>query len=165
MDNKDLEYATEVRKARRKTGLKTQEFFTPRELVNKMLDKVSEENFIDFSKTFLEPSAGNGNFVVAFLERRLAYCSTTDDISDALSTMYSVELMQDNVDEQKERVLEICRKKAQELGVQYTPESTWKNIMDHNFVCSDFFKWDFDRWEPMTEEEIINMNKKKKEKI
>lgn len=44
------------------------EVFTPRHMVDRMLDLVSEEletgpGFVD--KTFLEPAAGDGNFLVA----------------------------------------------------------------------------------------------------
>ena len=46
------------------------EVFTPRHMVDKMLDLVANElegpGFVD--KTFLEPSAGDGNFLVAILQ-------------------------------------------------------------------------------------------------
>lgn len=50
------------------------EVFTPRYMVNRMLDLVREEletgrDFVD--KTFLEPAAGDGNFLVAILRRKL----------------------------------------------------------------------------------------------
>src|SRR5215469_15527691 len=50
------------------------EVFTPRHMVNRMLDLVREEletgpQFVD--KTFLEPAAGDGNFLVAILHRKL----------------------------------------------------------------------------------------------
>ena len=50
------------------------EVFTPRHMVNQMLDLVREDletgpDFVD--KTFLEPAAGDGNFLVAILHRKL----------------------------------------------------------------------------------------------
>ncbi len=50
------------------------EVFTPRHMVDRMLDLVREEletgpDFVD--KTFLEPAAGDGNFLVAILRRKL----------------------------------------------------------------------------------------------
>ena len=50
------------------------EVFTPRHMVDRMLDLVREEletgpDFVD--KTFLEPAAGDGNFLVAILHRKL----------------------------------------------------------------------------------------------
>ena len=39
------DYATDIRKARRKGGSKaTQEFFTPYEIVKRMCDKISDED-------------------------------------------------------------------------------------------------------------------------
>ena len=54
------------RKQRRK---ETAEDFTPEPLVNEMLDKLPQEVWSDQSKTFLDNSAGNGNFLVAILQR------------------------------------------------------------------------------------------------
>ena len=50
------------------------EVFTPRHMVDRMLDLAREEletgpDFVD--KTFLEPAAGDGNFLVAILRRKL----------------------------------------------------------------------------------------------
>ena len=50
------------------------EVFTPRHMVDRMLDLVRDEleagpDFVD--KTFLEPAAGDGNFLVAILRRKL----------------------------------------------------------------------------------------------
>ena len=49
------DYATDIRKARRKGGTKsTQEFFTPYSIVKKMCDKISDEDWQDPSKTFCD---------------------------------------------------------------------------------------------------------------
>src|SRR6476659_1897537 len=50
------------------------EVFTPRHMVDRMLDLVRDElesgpDFVD--KTFLEPAAGTGSFLVAILHRKL----------------------------------------------------------------------------------------------
>lgn len=50
-------YDNEVRKARRKNnkeGVSTQEFYTPYSIVKRMCDKVSDEDWADPKKTFLE---------------------------------------------------------------------------------------------------------------
>ena len=41
-------YATETRVARRKTGKKTQEFFTPYSIVKRMCDKIPDDEWSDF---------------------------------------------------------------------------------------------------------------------
>ena len=57
-------YATETRVARRKTGKKTNEFFTPYSIVKRMCDKIPDEDWSNPTKTFLESSFGSGQFVV-----------------------------------------------------------------------------------------------------
>jgi hypothetical protein len=82
------------------------EVFTPRRMVNQMLDLVRPEletgpNFID--KTFFEPAAGDGNFLVAILQRKLHAIEKryqpavwpTESLF-ALASIYAVELLQDN---------------------------------------------------------------------
>ncbi len=55
-----------TRKARRK---QTGEDFTPAPLVNEILDKLPTEIWKDASKTWLDPTAGNGNFLVEVKKR------------------------------------------------------------------------------------------------
>jgi hypothetical protein len=82
------------------------EVFTPRYMVDRMLDLVREEletgpDFID--KTFLEPAAGDGNFLVAILrrklhaiEKRLPPGEWPHESLFALASIYGVELLEDN---------------------------------------------------------------------
>ena len=55
--------------------------------------------------------------------------------------------MQDNVDETKERVLELL--KLMEIDFDLNEA---KSIMDKNLICTDFFKWDYENWCPIKEE-------------
>lgn len=82
------------------------EVFTPRSMVDRMLSLVSEDlesgdGFVD--KTFLEPAAGDGNFLVAILQRKLAAIEDRLDPSSwsreslfALASIYAIELLEDN---------------------------------------------------------------------
>lgn len=133
-------YATDVRKSRRSGTQGSQEFFTPSVLVNKMLDMLPDYTWTDFTKTIVEPSAGNGNFVIACIERRLAHAKTQEDVEKAVGTIFSVELMSDNVDEQKARTRDLLHKYG------YSVTKKIEDIMEYNFVCSDFFEWDFVNW-------------------
>jgi phospholipid N-methyltransferase len=82
---------------------KTGEVFTTPELINEMLDQLPEEIWQP-GKTVLEPAAGDGNFVVEILKRKLAAgCTPTQAIED----VYAVEYMKDNVEAMKHRVLEM----------------------------------------------------------
>lgn len=116
---------------------KNGEVFTPNELVTRLLDKIPAEKWKNPKATFLEPCCGNGQIVIGMLERRIE--SGVKPL-DALKTLYGVELMQDNVDLCKERIKTVLR----EHKVKITPKVM--EIIDHNFVCSDFFKWDFENW-------------------
>ncbi|MFJ6347124.1 hypothetical protein ACIQLM_16500 [Pseudarthrobacter oxydans] len=82
------------------------EVFTPRHMVNRMLDLVREEletgrDFVD--KTFLEPAAGDGNFLVAILRRKLHAIEKRYPVEEwpeeslfALASIYGIELLEDN---------------------------------------------------------------------
>lgn len=129
------------------TAKKNGEVWTPRELVEKMMDKISEEDWKNPDKQYLEPTMGSGNMVVCMLERRIA--SGVEPVQ-ALKTLYGVELMQDNVDICKDRIREVLRSNK----VKITPKIN--EIIDHNFVCSDFFKWDFENWCPKEETDNVS---------
>ena len=134
-------YATETRVARRKTGKKTQEFFTPYSIVKRMCDKIPDSDWSDPTKTFIEPSFGSGQFVVYIVWNRIQHGI---DWQTALKTLYGVELMFDNVQECHDRVIDLLTK----LGIEFD-ERTARKIMKKNLVCSDFFKWDFENWKPI----------------
>jgi len=133
-------YASDERVFRRKGGgINSQEFFTPYSIVKRMCDKVSEEDWADPDKTFLEPSQGNGQFTIFILYRRIHEYNIP--WRKALENMYTCELMEDNVQESRQRVHELLRN----IAPDYSP-SMADEIMDNNFVCGDFFEWDFANW-------------------
>jgi len=80
----------------------TGEVFTPTELVREMLEQIPIDQFQDPSKTFLDNSCGDGQFLGEVLIRKIENGSTFEQ---ALSTIYGVDLMQDNVDLCRERLL------------------------------------------------------------
>ena len=132
---------TDTRLKRRK---KTQEFYTPYSIIKKMIDKIEPEMWADPTKTFLDPAMGNGNIILGILYRRIVEHGI--DWRTALETLYGVELMQDNVDETKERIIDLLNK----LNIEYDKDVAYE-IMEHNLVCSNFFDWDFDNWCPIKE--------------
>ena len=134
-------YATETRVNRRKTGVSTNEFFTPYSIIMKMCDKISEEDWSDPEKTFCEPCFGNGQFILAIIYKRLM---AGVDLMTTLKTLFGVELMEDNVQETKDRILDMLDK----MEIEYHRPSVMK-ILNKNLVCSDFFKWDFENWCPI----------------
>lgn len=80
----------------------TGEVFTPTPLVQEILDRLPSEQFTDPTKTFLDPSCGDGQFLGEVLIRKMENGSTFEQ---ALSTTYGVDLMIDNVDLCRERLL------------------------------------------------------------
>ena len=82
------------------------EVFTPKKTVDFMLDQPEvKEKVNSLTTTFLEPSAGEGAFLVEILKRKLLYAkslaNTEKDLQNrflqVLSTLYGIELMEDNV--------------------------------------------------------------------
>ena len=83
------------------------EVFTPKKTVDFMLDQSEiKEKVNSLTATFLEPSAGEGAFLVELLKRKLLYAKTQanskkdlqNKFLQALSTLYGIELMEDNVE-------------------------------------------------------------------
>jgi type I restriction-modification system DNA methylase subunit len=110
----------------------TAEVFTPTELVQVMLDKLEEQNptlFSDPSKTFLDNSCGDGQFLSEVVIRKMERSGCT--LEQALRTTYGVELMEDNVRE--------CRKRL--AGPNPTPEIL--KIVESNIICHDALTYDY----------------------
>lgn len=88
------------------------EVFTPSWMVQKMLDTPGvKEACENINATFLEPSAGDGNFLQAILERKLDAVEKHFDQKNwksksliALSTIYGIELLEDNLEVARSRM-------------------------------------------------------------
>ena len=78
------------------------EVFTPTPLVLEILEQLPPTVW-DAGKTYLDPTCGNGQFLAAVLIIKMALGHT-----DALSTIYGLDFMQDNVDECRQRLLDIA---------------------------------------------------------
>jgi len=78
-----------------KTRIKqTGEVFTPRSLIREMLHRLPNSVWFDPNKTWLEPSAGDGNFLVEIKARLLQAGHDERHILDHM--LFSIELMDDN---------------------------------------------------------------------
>jgi hypothetical protein len=110
----------------------TAEVFTPTELVHEMLDKLEEQDpilFSDPSKTFLDNSCGDGQFLSEVVIRKMERSGCS--LEQALRTTYGVEFMVDNVRE--------CRKRLS--GPNPTQEIL--DIVESNIVCHDALTYDY----------------------
>ena len=98
----------------------TGEVFTPEAVVQKLLNQIPEEKYMNPESTFLDNSAGNGNFLVALKERLCQY-HPEEHVLDNM--IYAVEKMADNH-------AELCDR----LGVAVTHP---------HFVCYNALEYDY----------------------
>lgn len=104
----------------------TGEVFTPTPLVQIMLDNLPADCFTDLEKTFLDPSCGDGQFLSEILIRKIENGSTFEK---ALSTIYGIDLMPDNVEECRKRLL---------CGQEHL-----RPIVEKNIVCADGLRYHY----------------------
>ena len=105
---------------------KTGEIFTPTALVQEMLAQIPAVQFADATKTFLDPSCGNGQFLSEVLIRKL---ENGIEFSAALGGIYGVDIMQDNVESCRSRLL--CDLEQ------------YRYIVEKNIVCADALTYNF----------------------
>jgi len=101
---RNREYMSGVERDRLRVK-QTAEVFTPTPLVQEMLDKLEEQDpeiFSDPTKTFLDNSCGDGQFLSEVVIRKMERSDCT--LEQALSTTYGVEFMEDNVLECRARL-------------------------------------------------------------
>ncbi len=144
------ENISDIRKERHKI---TQEDFTPPEIVDILLQD-QNDLFTNFNKTFLDPCIGIGYIYIGVLNKRLNYCKTTSDILNAISTMYGTELMADNVEECKKNIIYEIMKFTSSHNLDIN-ESEVIKILNHNIICTDTFKWDYENWCPIKENKAL----------
>jgi hypothetical protein len=104
----------------------TGEVFTPTSLVQEILDQMPAELFTTPGKTFLDNSCGDGQFLSEVLIRKL---ESGQDFETALSSIYGVDLMPDNVAECQARLL--CGRED------------LRHIVENNIVCADGLRYHY----------------------
>lgn len=71
----------------------TGEVYTPTPLVQEILDQIPLDQFQDPTKTFLDPTCGDGQFLSEIVIKKIESGSTYEQ---ALATTYGADLMSDN---------------------------------------------------------------------
>ena len=124
------------------------EVFTAEREVNAMLDLVKQETERIDSR-FLEPACGNGNFLVEILRRKMdvvkkKYKKSALDYEKnailALTSIYGVDLLQDNVIECRTRLFEIWDKEYTSVCKNEASDDcreAAKYILEKNILCGD----------------------------
>ena len=124
------------------------EVFTAEREVNAMLDLVKQETERIESR-FLEPACGTGNFLVEVLRRKLEvvrkkYKSSSAEYEKysvlAISSLYGVDLLFDNVQECQERLFDIWVKEYRDIcknDAERDCEDAVRFILQHNILCGN----------------------------
>jgi|ERR1700691_4637124 len=105
----------------------TGEVFTPSDIVNEMLDLLPKEIWNDPTKTFLEPSTGDGNFLIVILERLMIGLESWEPDQELRkkhiieNQIFGIDIMQDNINE--------CIKRLD------------CNHLNHNLMCADYLEY------------------------
>lgn len=124
------------------------EVFTAEREVNAMLDLVKQETERIDSR-FLEPACGDGNFLVEILRRKLdvvkaRYKKSTADYEKyavmAVTSIYGVDILQDNVEDCRKRLFEIWDKEytanCKNEATEECREAV-RFILERNILCGN----------------------------
>lgn len=147
------------------------EVFTSEREVNAMLDLVKQETERIDSR-FLEPACGTGNFLVEILRRKLDVVETRYKKNQldyerysviAVSSIYGVELLSDNAEACRERLLDIFVERYTKLYKKEIKEEcirSIKYILGRNIVVGDALtlKTVGDKEEPIVFSEWSSVN-------
>lgn len=112
------------------------EVYTPKELVVQILNLVDDERWKDKKQTFIDPACGNGNFLVNILQKRI---NSNIDIIDAISTLYGVDILEDNIQKCKERLLQIVLDSELDMDIQEI-----RLILNKNIIRADSLQENYD---------------------
>ena len=147
------------------TGIKSKErvkssgeVYTPDWVVNDMLNLIptkdkddqslvdNEKKVISLDETYLEPACGNGNFLIRIIDRKLNRAvelgeqDINKNILKAYMTTYGVDIMADNVEESKARML-LRLGRNKDLVDMIKDTDTEKLIANVKFVMDRNIHW------------------------
>ena len=112
------------------------EVFTAEREVQAMLDLVKDEAE-RLESRFLEPACGDGNFLVAILNRKLStltsrYKAKKEDFEVklliTLGSIYAIDLLADNIEAARNRLFELALN-AYKTTFRTLPDDNYQNIM------------------------------------
>jgi len=145
-DTINLNFRNQVKTRKRVTD-HGEVFTSPRE-VNAMLDLVKQETERIDSR-FLEPACGTGNFLVEILNRKLdvvvkRYIKSQIDFERfsfiAVSSLYGIDLLQDNVEHCRERLFNSFQQKYKNIYKKKINDNFLNSlqfILYRNIICGD----------------------------
>ena len=120
------------------------QIFTPDHIVQMMMKCIGIKNIVDFTKTILEPTSGDGAFTVRIFEKRLEKAQKGNcfeiDCLKAISTMYSIEMDRDLVRKQRSNILTTLIKYAEKNKIELSEDylNLFKIFLTTNFIWAQF---------------------------
>jgi type I restriction-modification system DNA methylase subunit len=121
----------------------TGEIFTPTDCVQDLLNLADKSVFSDPAKTICDNSCGDGQFLGEVLIRKV---ENGVDFETALSTIFGVDIMIENVELCRERLL---------CGIE-----DLRHIVEQNIVCADALRYHyrFDNSDPYKTEQDLQFD-------
>lgn len=129
------------------------EVFTPEKTVHEMLDLLQD---INYSSKFLEPGCGSGNFLIEILGRKMDMVARLSEVATslksgrlggfefktviALSSIYGVDIDPLNVEEARERMLEVLTTKFKKISKKEMSDyliSAVSYVLEKNILLGD----------------------------
>jgi hypothetical protein len=123
------------------------EVFTNPQEVNSMLDLVQNE-CQRIESRFLEPACGDGNFLIVVLSRKLFIVENRYKKNQieferysfiAIASIYGIDLLKDNVEKCKKRLLKILKETYKRLfkNINEVFFQSCEFILSKNIICGD----------------------------
>lgn len=111
------------------------EVFTAEREVKAMCDLIPAEIWDNIESTFLEPTCGNGAFLVEILARKLERCKDEKDGLKAVASIVGLDIQADNCEESRQRLEKMFLDKFPNSNafVRFMLKKTLKN----NIRCCD----------------------------
>lgn len=100
-----------------------------------MCDLIPETLWDNIERRFLEPACGSGNFLAEIFERKLTRCKCEPEGLVALSSIYGIDILPDNVEESRQRLFDMFIKAFPQATVGYLILA--ELIIERNIICGD----------------------------
>lgn len=129
------------------------EVFTPEKTVHEMIDLLQD---INYSSKFLEPGCGSGNFLIEILCRKMDMVARLPEVSAslkssrvgefefktviALASLYGVDIDPLNIEEARERLLDVVLEKFKKISKKDAPDyliQSMNYVLEKNILLGD----------------------------